>query len=275
MPSRLKRSYSSGAALSGVTALVHSASVVHRPGATPDEYDRFNREGTRALLAAARAAGVRHFVFLSSIKVYGDTPIGTVDESTPVDPQDPYAASKVAAERLVLGEGRRMVTSVLRLSPVFGRGDKGNVRRVITAIARRRFLLPGDGSTRKSLVHVSTVAEVVRAVLAQARPGVFVVADSEAPSMRQLANAAAAALGRTPPFCVPAALLTAAALPIELGARMLRRDPPVSRALVWKSLQTTVCSPRKAEEELRLSCHVDLREAVRDEASWLREESLI
>ncbi|RYZ40818.1 MAG: FAD-dependent oxidoreductase, partial [Myxococcaceae bacterium] len=55
--------------LEGVTGVVHAASVVHKPSTPAEEYERFNVHGTRSLLEAARAAGVRRFVFMSSIKV--------------------------------------------------------------------------------------------------------------------------------------------------------------------------------------------------------------
>jgi UDP-glucose 4-epimerase len=265
------------AALEGATAVVHAASVVHKPGAAVSEYERFNREGTRALIAAARGAGVRHLIYLSTIKVYGEDRLDYVDEDTPPRPQDPYSITKLAAEQIVLdaAENGGPVGTVLRLAPVYGRGDKGNIRRVISAIARNRFLLPGDGSTRKSLVHVSTVVEVTRAALSQGKGGTFVVADREAPSMRELADAAAAALGVRKPLAVPAKLLEAIALPIEAVCALVRREPPVSRALIRKSLLPTICSPRKVERELGVSCHVDLTAAVADEVAWMRESKLL
>jgi nucleoside-diphosphate-sugar epimerase len=220
---------------------------------------------------------VRQVVFLSTIKVYGDTPKGHIDEQSAPDPQDDYAASKLEAERVVLEAAARggPVGTILRLAPVYGRGDKGNIRRIIVAIARRRFLLPGPGITRKSVVHVSTVAEVVSAALSQQRGGIFVVADREAPSMRELADAVALELGRPRPLSVPAALVQAAAMPVEVLFAALGRNPPVSRDLIWKSLQDTVCSPRKVEEELGVDCHVDLPASLGDEIEWLRERRLL
>jgi UDP-glucose 4-epimerase len=264
-------------ALDGVSAVVHAASVVHKRGAAISEYERFNREGTRALVAAASAARVRHLIFLSTIKVYGEERLERADEQTPPRPQDPYSATKLEAEQIVLDAALRggPLGTVLRLAPVYGRGDKGNVRRVISAIARKRFLLPGDGSTRKSLVHVSTVVEVIRAVLGQRKGGTFVVADREAPSMRELAAAAAGALGVKKLTAVPARLLQAVALPVEVASALLRREPPVSRELIRKSLLPTICSPGKVERELGVSCHVDLTAAVADEVAWMRDSGLL
>ena len=172
----------------GVSAIVHAASVVHRSGATAAEHRAFNVDGTRALVAAARSRGVRRIVFLSTIKVYGEEPTGVIDEDTEVDSSSPYSATKIDAERILLEAGEHGGPSVvvLRLCPVYGAGDKGNIRRVTTAIARRRFVVPGDGSTRKSVVHASTVAEAVCRALESDARGVFVLSDRVAPSSRSL-----------------------------------------------------------------------------------------
>jgi nucleoside-diphosphate-sugar epimerase len=84
-------------AFEGVTGIVHTASVVHRPGAAADEYVRFNVDGTRSLIEAARAARVARLVFISSIKVHGDAPLGVINETTPVAPDQPYARTKAQA----------------------------------------------------------------------------------------------------------------------------------------------------------------------------------
>ena len=188
-------------AFEGVSAVVHAASVVHHPGATEAEYAEFNVEGTRALLRACKAAGVERLVFLSTIKVYGEEPrAAVIDESTPVVGDSPYARTKIEAERLVLAAAAEggPTAAVLRLCPVFGRGDKSNVQAMIRAIARRRFVLPGGGHNRKSIVHISSVTEVARAAIDSPQTGLFVVADAQAPTMRALADTIAAALLELP-----------------------------------------------------------------------------
>jgi nucleoside-diphosphate-sugar epimerase len=264
-------------ALRGFEAVIHSASVVHRPGAPLDEYERFNREGTRSLVDACHQAGVRRLVFLSSIKVYGEEPPGTIDESTPVAPDPGYAATKLDAERIVLEAAKSHGVSgiVLRLCPVFGRGDKGNVRTVIQAIDRRRFFVPGDGNTRKSLVHVDAVARAAITAADRDDEGVFVVADPVAPTMRELADAIARALGRPRPRSLPVPAMYAAATMAEWAGKLLRRRPPATRALVRKSLIPTICSPAAIQSKLGVDCHVDLDWAMRDEVAWLRSAGLL
>lgn len=257
-------------ALVGATGVVHAASVVHKPSTPEAEYTRFNVEGTRALLEAARDVGVKRFVFISSIKVYGEDPGAIIDERTPIAAEAHYARTKAEAERLVLA-ATDMKPIVLRLCPVYGRGDKGNIRTVIRAISRRRFLLPGDGSTRKSIVHVSTVADVVCAAAKSDVTGAFVVADRRAPSMRELADAIAQILGRRRPRSIPRPLLRAAASAVGKAARLARITTPISGALIDKAMTSSVCDPSLVERELGVTCSVELDRALADEVAWLRE----
>jgi UDP-glucose 4-epimerase len=264
-----------GGALTGARVVVHCASLVHRPGAPPDAYRRFNVDGTRVLLEASASAGVASVVFLSSIKVYGEHTEGVLDEETKLAPEGPYATSKVDAEGLTREAAKRegMRATILRLCPVYGPGDRGNVRAMIQAISRRRFFVPGDGSVRKSIVHVSTVAEVARAVVENdAARGTYVVADREAPSMRELSGTIARAVGRRPPPAVPAPIVYAGASSVERVFGLVGRAPPVTRDLVRKALQPTVCSPARVEAELGVRCHVDLATAIREEVAWLRSD---
>jgi len=263
-------------AFAGVDAVVHAASVVHHPGATEAEYARFNVEGTRALLRACKAAGVGRLVFISTIKVYGEEPrAAIIDESTPVVGDSPYARTKIEAERLVLeaaSEGG-LSAAVLRLCPVFGRGDKSNVQTMIRAVARRRFVLPGGGRNRKSIVHISTVTEVARAAVDSDVGGIFLVADAEAPTMRELTDTMARVLRAPRPLSVPAPLVHAALTALEAVFSLSGKTSPFTREQLRKLMEPTVCSPRRAQAELGASCHVDLEQAIADETRWLRESA--
>lgn len=259
-------------AFTGVDAVVHAASVVHHPGATEAEYARFNVEGTRALLRACKAAGVGRLVFISTIKVYGEEPrAAVIDETTPVVGDSPYARTKIEAERLVLEAASEISTVVLRLCPVFGRGDKSNVQTMIRAVARRRFVLPDGGSNRKSIVHISTVTEVARAAVDADVGGIFLVADAEAPTMRELTDTMARVLRAPRPPSVPAPLVRAGLGALEAVFSLAGKTPPFTREQLRKLMEPTVCSPRRAQAELGASCHVDLEQAIADETRWLRE----
>lgn len=256
-------------ALEAAEGVVHAASVVHQPSTPAEEYSRFNVEGTRSLVEAARAAGVRRFVFISSIKVHGEAPGSVIDETTAVAAEAHYARTKAEAEALVLA-ATDLSPIVLRLCPVYGRGDKGNVRAMIRAISRRRFLVPGDGSTRKSIVHVSTVSDVVRAAAASRATGVFVVADRHAPSIRELADSIAKALHRGRPVSIPRPVLRATASLVGRLARFAGISTPISGTLIDKAMTSSVCNPSRVVRDLGVVCSVDLDWAISDEVAWLR-----
>jgi nucleoside-diphosphate-sugar epimerase len=255
------------AALPEGAELVHCASLVHRPELPYEAYRAFNVDGTRALLEAARRRGARQLIFTSSIKVHGEH-AARIDESTPLAPEADYARSKVEAEALVLGGP--IPAAVLRLCPVFGRGDKGNVRAMIRAIAGRRFFVPGAGAAKKSLVHVTTVVDAVRAGLARGARGVLVVADEVAPTLRGLADTVAAALGRRRPPSVPVGVVRAGAAVIERAARLAGVRPFVTRELIAKAMAPSECDPARARAALGIALHVDLATAIADEVAWLR-----
>lgn len=260
-------------ALAGATGVVHAASVVHRPSTPPEEYVRFNVEGTRALVDAARAANVTRFVFLSSIKVHGEH-VSAIDEHTPIAPESDYAETKARAERIVL-DATDLRPVVLRLCPVYGRGDKGNVRTMIRAIHRRRFVIPGDGSTRKSIVHATTVAKVARAVVADGGEGAFVVSDRQTPSIRELADVIASALGRRRPPSLPKPLVRTVAEVVGRVARRAGISTAISGALIGKSTTSSVCDPSAIAHTLGVDPHVDLEWAIADEVDWLLADGLL
>jgi nucleoside-diphosphate-sugar epimerase len=146
---------------------------------------------------------------------------------------------------------------------------------MIRAIARRRFLLPGDGSTRKSLVHVSTVSDVVASAVASDVSGTFILADRHAPTMRELADTIAREVGRRRPLSVPASLVRAAARSVEHASLLLGKTPKITEDLVRKSMLTSVFSPSRTEANFKVECHVDLGQAIKDEVAWLRASSLL
>ena len=259
--------------LAAADCVVHAASVVHRPGASADEYHRFNIDGTQALVDACDEVGVAKILMLGTIKVYGENTAGSVlDEACAVVPEGHYAASKLRAETIV---SSRPGSIVFRLSPVFGRGDKGNVRAMIRAIARRRFVVPGDGSARKSLVHVSSVAAAVAAATTSSVSGAYVLADPIAPTMRELADTIARALGHRPPPSIPVPVVLAGAWLLDLLSSVSTGQARDHANLVRKAMTSTLCSPAQIQRALGIDCHVELSAAILDEVQWMRSQSLL
>lgn len=200
-------------AFAGADCVFHLAGRAHALSEVQQdeaEYFRVNTEGTRHVLEAAKAHGVRRFVFFSTTKTMSRdgvpaelhrAPIATNDESSDVVPDTPYGESKLAAERLVLGGGYVSEPVVLRLCMVYGPGGKGNLEKMLLAVDRGRFPPLPDVPNKRSMVHVQDV--VSAAILAASHPAavgeVFIVTDGHAYSTRDLVRAICGALGRAMP----------------------------------------------------------------------------
>ncbi len=194
-----------GTALDGARVVVHAAGVAHRsgPGITAADFHRGNVALTAAVLEAAGAAGVQHFLYLSSVAAVGEragADGAPITESTCGPPATAYGASKLAAEELVRAAGARtgMIATALRPPMIYGEGMKGNPLRLFDLVARGLPVPVGTPAVRRSTLYVGNLAAAVLAVIGAgaASDGTFLVADAEAPTAAELARQVAAALGR-------------------------------------------------------------------------------
>lgn len=165
------------AAVKGVSAVFHLAARLH--DSFPDEKKArqtmaVNVEGTRYLIHAAEKAGVERIVFFSTINVYtGRSSEKIFDENSPVNPRSCYAASKLAAERMLLkahfDNKNGLSCIILRVAAVYGKGMKGNFRRLLEMLKKGFFVRLGDGENCRTLIHVNDLADA--AILAMEVPG--------------------------------------------------------------------------------------------------------
>jgi len=168
-------------------------------------YFQVNISGTRKLLEAARLAGVRRFVYFSSIKATGEATVGVVDESDLSPPVSMYGRSKRKAEQLVLEGGYVPEPVVLRPTMVYGPFALGNLPMMIRAVDRGYFpLLPDTGNTR-SMVHVDDVAQaaLLAATRVEAIGQIYILTDGCPYSVRQIHTWICESLGKDMPVQEP------------------------------------------------------------------------
>jgi len=200
-------------ALDDVDTVFHLAGKAHAFSETrqdEDEYFRINTEGTRRLLEASRAVGVRRFVFFSSVKTMGEGGDECQDELAACHPETPYGRSKLEAERLVLEGGYVPEPVVLRLSMVYGPTGKGNLPRMIEAVRKGRFPPLPEAGNKRSMVHVDDVVQA--AMLAAEKPEAvgqtYIVADGTPYSTRQIYEWILEALDKpVPSWSIPVPVL--------------------------------------------------------------------
>ena len=209
--------------LAGGDAVVHLAAHVHvMRAATPDslaEFRAVNTQGTLKLAGQAAAAGVRRFIFVSTVKVLGEGKEAPYRDTDGAAPHDAYGISKQEAEeglrRIEAATG--MAVTILRPPLVYGPGVGANFLRLLRLVESGWPLpLASVTDNRRSMIYVGNLVDaILRCVEHPAAAGrTFLVSDGEDLSTAALIRQLATAAGRAPRLlpCPPAALALAARL---------------------------------------------------------------
>jgi len=222
--------------------VIHSAGFTHGMSGVPeDDYRVLNTEATIGLARAARRAGAKRFVFLSSIRAQsGPAAARVLTEADDPNPTDAYGRSKLAAERGLAELELDWVS--LRAALVYGPGVKGSIAKVMR-VARSPFPLPlRSFGGRRSLLALENLSAAIDVILktpgALRRP--LIAADVEALTVGEMVAAMRDGLGRRPNmFPMPPALI--GLLLRSLGQEQIYRrmsgslvaDPSALRNLGW------------------------------------------
>jgi len=238
----LNRPINMTAALAGVDTVIHSAGLAPAMTGSPDEdFRRLNTAATGNLAQAAQHAGVRRFIYLSSLRAQADVSARDVlTEDLPPNPTDAYGRSKLAAEQELSRHDLDWVA--LRLALVFGPGVRGNIARLVDA-ARSPWPLPfGALRAKRSLLALDNLVAAVETVMAtpQVLRRPLIVADPGPLSIAQMITAMRAGLARRRGLIpVPGTILHAGLRLVGRGelyrrlAEPLVGDPARLRELGW------------------------------------------
>lgn len=236
------------AALAGVDAVIHSAGFTPGMSGIPEhDYRLLNTEATINLAQAARRAGAKRFVFLSSVRAQcGPTAKGVLSEADDPKPTNAYGRSKLAAERGLAELDLDWVS--LRAALVYGPGVRGNIEQLMR-LARLPFPLPVRSIlARRSLLALENLSAAIEAVLKAPGPlrRAFLAADVEALTVGEMVAAMRRGLDRSPHlFALPPAALGVLLRSIgkqELFRRLsgsLLVDPSALIGLGWVPRLTT------------------------------------
>jgi len=237
-------------ASAGCDTIVHLAGQAHAlddDHVSDQDYQSVNVDGTKHLLDGAVAGGVRTFIFASSVKVFGETTTGSVDESEPPAPQSPYARSKWMAEQLVASYAKGSLSTLsLRLPLVYGPTEKGNLYRMIAAIDRGKFPPLPHVQAVRSMLHVKNFVLAVRAVLQSAgflKP-MYVATDAKPYSITEVYDLLRRGLGLPPPLSrVPLWALSVGGHCGDIAQALLGKTAPLSSATLEKLIGQAWYSP--------------------------------
>lgn len=231
------------------------------------QHERITVEGTRALLNEAARAGIRRFVFASSVKAMGEGGSACLDESSASAPTTAYGRAKRTAEQLVLESGERhgWHVAVLRFPLVYGPGNRGNLPRLIEAIDRGRFPPLPPIRNRRSMVHVDDAVSALLRVAEQPRASgqIYLITDGQNYSTEEIARQIRRALNKSgPAWHIPMFVLRLGAQLGDLAGLLLSRPFIFDSAVLAKLAGSACYNDEKIRRELGYRSRHTLEDAL-------------
>ena len=277
VPGDLAAPESLAAAVAGGFDVVYNIAALYREAGRPDSvYRQVNAVAVGQLIDAAGRAGVKRVVHCSTVGVHGDVEHPPAAESAPLRPGDVYQASKVEGERIARDAGARANIDVViaRPSGIYGPGDR-RLLKLFRGVARRRFVVLGDGRIFYHLTYIDDLVEGFR--LCGETPGAagrtYILAGGEIPTLNDLVALIAEETGVEPPrrhlpvwpFWFAAAACEAACAPFGI-------EPPIYRRRVDFFTKSRAFDITRARAELGYTPSVGLRDGIRRTIAWYRQQ---
>ncbi|HOX46529.1 MAG TPA: NAD-dependent epimerase/dehydratase family protein [Myxococcota bacterium] len=265
-------------AVRGVEVVFHLAALASDWGPR-ERFFEVNAEGTRRALEAARAAGARRFVHMSTLAVHRFTGHVGADEGVPADEDDfPYGASKAEAERHVRAAAARGGLEATIIRPgltIFGPGDTTAFARMAPLLSRGLWVHVDGGRPLLCYSYVENlVAGLILAAGSPAAAGqTLILTDDVRLSWRELLGAVMRAFGaRDRSLSVPGALLRASGEALERTFLRLgvRSAPPVTRYRAALVSRNCHFSCAKAKSVLGYRPEISFEEGIGRTVEWYR-----
>lgn len=159
--------------LSAYDVVVHVAGIAHRKETKENAplYYQINRDLAVEIAKKAKRDGVGHFIYLSSMSVYG-LEQGVIDEHTPLNPTSNYGKSKLQAEELI-GKIASTTFKIATLRPpmIYGKGCKGNYQR-LRKLALKTPVFP-DVDNKRSMIYIDNLSEFLKILIDDSIGGLF------------------------------------------------------------------------------------------------------
>ena len=258
--------------LRGCGVLVHAAAVQVRRRAEAGEVRAANLDLLERAMRGAAAAGIRRFVLVSSVAVYGVSARLPIGEDHPYAPRTPTAATKVEVEVRARRAARELGLElcIVRPARTYGPGDQGLLETMAAMIRTGTYRIVGPGDNIQHHVHVDDVVEGVW--LAATRPEAagdhFILAGPETITLAALSELVARVVGRPlPRRHVPSglarALATVADVAANRGLAFTSREPPINHAMLDEMTLPVCFDVAKARRHLGFTPRVSYEEGVR------------
>ena len=170
-----------------IDVILHCAALVHQKVEyTYEKYHEINVNYTVKLAKLAKESGVKHFVFISTVAVYGEDE-ERVSENTVCNPVTPYGKSKLEAEKelLKLSEDS-FIVSIIRPPMVYGKNAPGNIDSLVKLVKKLPIIPLGGIENKRSFISIQNLCFIINEIITQEKSGIFLASDNEAISTSRL-----------------------------------------------------------------------------------------
>ena len=171
----------------GTDIVLHCAALVHQKEEhSYEKYQEINVEYPLKLAKLAKQNGVKQFVFISTIAVYGED-IQKLDENTICNPITPYGKSKLEAENELLKlNDNNFVVSIIRPPMVYGKNAPGNIDSLVKLVKKSPIIPLGNIENKRSFISIQNLCHIIDEVITQQKAGIFLASDDEPLSTSRL-----------------------------------------------------------------------------------------
>lgn len=184
--------------LTDVDTVIHLSALVHQMNAAnPDEYEKINVLQTLELAIKSKNSGARQFIFMSTIKVYGEETDEIYTENSKCTPEDEYGKSKLKAEiELKKLESEDFKITIIRTPIVYGHGVQANIKNLINLIYKVPVLPFGSILNKRNMVFIANLCHLIDTVIDQKSNGIFLASDDQPLSTTELIELIAQNIGK-------------------------------------------------------------------------------
>ena len=243
-----------------VDVILHLAGKAHQMQKIDDQiYFDVNTELTKKLALAAKANKVPHFIFISTIKVFGEHQNAVLTEGSLCEPiNDPYGESKLEAEQSLKTIGDSNFTvSIIRPPLVYGPRVKGNLIRFLKLADSNKPLPFADIDNSRTMVYLDNLIELINTIIIQKKSGIFLAADDKPISTTYLIAEMRKNMGRPVRLFAMQSILK----------RVLKKVKPEMYIRLYGSLEM---NPQNTFESLNFKPPYSVEEGIREMVKWYK-----
>lgn len=171
----------------GTDIVLHCAALVHQKIQHPyEKYHEINVNYPLKLAKLAKQNGVKQFIFISTIAVYGED-IQKLDENTTSNPITPYGKSKLEAENQLLElNDDNFVVSIIRPPMIYGKKAPGNIDSLVKLVKKLPVIPLGKIDNKRSFISIQNLCYIIDEIITQKQNGIFLASDDEPLSTSKL-----------------------------------------------------------------------------------------